>query len=59
MYSQEMHKWTFYHRFPLIHLNKFEFPSPNLSFEPSLVEIGPLVREKKIFKFHECIFAIS
>ena len=25
----------------------------------SLVEIGPVVLEKKIFKFHQCIFAIS
>ena len=27
-------------------------------FVPSLVEIGPVVLEKKIFKFHQCIFAI-
>ena len=26
---------------------------------PSLVEIGPVVLEKKIFKVHQCIFAIS
>ena len=26
---------------------------------PSLVEIGPVVVEKKIFKFRQCIFAIS
>ena len=25
---------------------------------PSLVEIGPDVLEKNIFKFHQCIFAI-
>ena len=25
---------------------------------PRLVEIGPVVPEKKIFKFHQCIFAI-
>ena len=28
-------------------------------FVPSLVEIGPVVLEKKIFKFCQCIFAIS
>ena len=28
-------------------------------FMPSLVEIGPVVLEKKIFNFHQCIFAIS
>ena len=28
-------------------------------FVPSLVEIGPVVLEKKFFKFHQCIFAIS
>ena len=26
---------------------------------PSLVEIGPVVLEKKILKFHQCFFAIS
>ena len=29
------------------------------SLVPSLVEIGPVVLEKKIFKFCQCIFAIS
>ena len=28
-------------------------------FVPRLVEIGPVVLEKKIFKFHQCIFTIS
>ena len=28
-------------------------------FVPSLVEIGPVVLEKKIFKFRQCIFTIS
>ena len=28
-------------------------------FVPSLVEIGSVALEKKIFKFHQCIFAIS
>ena len=28
-------------------------------FVPSLVEIGPVVLEKKIFKFCQCIFTIS
>ena len=28
-------------------------------FLPRLVEIGPMVLEKRIFTFHQCIFAIS
>ena len=28
-------------------------------FVPSLIEIGPVVLEKKIFKFHQCIFTFS
>ena len=28
-------------------------------FVQSLVEIGPVVLEEKIFKFHQCIFTIS
>ena len=26
---------------------------------PSVDDIGPVVLEKKFFKFHECIFAVS
>ena len=42
------------------HLNKLEFPSNKDAFT-SLVEIGLVVMEKKIFLFrnHQCIFAIS
>ena len=39
--------------------NKLEFPLPKDAFVPSLDEIDPLVLEKKIFKFRQCIFAIS
>ena len=43
-----------------LHLNKFESPSPkDACFVPNLVEIDPVVREKKISKFRQCIFAIS
>ena len=28
-------------------------------FVPSLIEIGPVVLEKKIFNFNKCIFTIS
>ena len=34
-----------------LHLNKLEFPSPKGCFVPSLVEIGSVVLEKKIFNF--------
>ena len=34
-----------------LHLNKFELPSPNGCFVPSLVEISPVVLEKKILKY--------
>ena len=40
-----------------LNMNKLEFPSPKEL--PSLVEISPTVLEKKIFKYHHCIFAIS
>ena len=34
-------------------------PSTQRCFVPSLVEIGQVVLEKKIFKFRQCIFTIS
>ena len=34
-------------------------PLPKGCFVPSLVKIGSVVQEKKIFKFCQCIFAIS
>ena len=34
-------------------------PFTQRCFEPSLVEIGPVVLEKKIFKFRQCFFTIS
>ena len=34
-----------------LHLNKLEFPSPKGCFVLSLVEIGSVVLEKKIFNF--------
>ena len=39
-----------------LHLNKLESPSPKEALCKNLVEIGPVVLEKKIFKFHQCIF---
>ena len=42
-----------------LHLNKLESSSPKDAFVPSLVEIGPVVFEKKIFKLRQCIFVIS
>ena len=42
-----------------IHLNKLEILFTQGYFVPCLVEIGPLVLEKKIFKILQCIFAIS
>ena len=44
-----------------LRLNNLEYLSPKdaLSIVPSLVEIGPVVLVKKIFKFHQCILAIS
>ena len=30
-----------------------------MHFVPSLIEIGSVVFEKKMFKFHQCVFAIS
>ena len=43
-----------------LHLDKLESPSPKNECSVSvLVEIGPVVLEKKIFKFHQCILAIS
>ena len=42
----------------VLHLNKFESPSPkDALIVPSLVEIGLVVLEK-IFKFSQCIFPI-
>ena len=40
-----------------LHLNKFESFTQEC-FVPSLVEIGLVVLENKIFKFDQCIFAI-
>ena len=40
----------------VLHLNKLESPSPKDALW--LVEIGPVVLEKKIYKFCQCIFAI-
>ena len=43
------------------HFPSFErtrLPFTKGCFVPSLVEISPVVREKKIFKFRQCIFAI-
>ena len=43
-----------------LHLNKIESPLPKDDYiVSSLVEIGPVVLEKTIFKFRQCIFAIS
>ena len=39
----------------VFNMNKFESPSS----KDALVEIGPVVLEKKIFKFCQCIFTIS
>ena len=36
----------------------FPFEQTLIPFVPSLVEIGSVVLEKKIFEFHPCIFAI-
>ena len=61
------HFWIssiYFHYFPYniplkkgvaLHFNKFEFPSPMYA----LIEIGRGVLEKKIVKFHQCIFTIS
>ena len=38
-------------------LKILEYPSPKDMI--SLVEIGRVVLEKKIFKFHQCVFAFS
>ena len=40
-----------------LNLNNFEFPSLKDTFVSSLVEIGPLILEKKIIKFRQCFFA--
>ena len=40
-------------------IKKKQIPFTQGCFVPSLVEIGPAVLEKKIFKFRQCIFAIS
>ena len=39
--------------------NLWNLQSPSPNFVPSLVEIGPMVLEEKIFKLGWCIFAIS
>ena len=36
-----------------LHLNKLESPPPKDAYVPSLVEIGLVVLEKKIFKYFE------
>ena len=41
------------------HLNKLESPSSKRCFVPSLVEIGPVVLQKTIFIFRQCLFFIS
>ena len=41
-----------------LNLKKTWIPFTQECFVPSLVEIGPVVLEKKIFKFRQCIFAI-
>ena len=38
--------------------NKLEIPFTLGCFEPNLVEIGPVVLERKIYKIRQCIFAI-
>ena len=40
-------------------LKQTRIPFSQGCFVPSLIEIGPVVLEKKIFKFRQCIFAIS
>ena len=42
-----------------LHLYKLESPIAAALIVPSLVEIGPVVLEKKMFKFRQCIFIIS
>ena len=43
-----------------IHLNKYKLSSPKDALVvPSLIEIGSVVLEKKIFKCCQCIFTIS
>ena len=66
----EINIFTFLHVFSLPHnclplkkgmallLNKLESPFPRMLCA-NLVEIGPLVLEKKILKLSQCIFAIS
>ena len=56
--------WLFRNYLPLengvaLHLNKLEFPFTQGCFVLSLVENDPVVLEKKIFKFRQCVFAIS
>ena len=54
----QIHKrYTYTKQF--VHLNKLEALSPkNALILPSLVEIGQVVLEKRIFKFCQCIFPI-
>ena len=54
----------FDYHFPLEKGDSFKFewnwiPFTQACFVPSLGEIGTVVLEKKIFKFHQCILAIS
>ena len=47
--------YLLYNNLLFFHLKKLESPSP----VPSLVKIGSVVLEEKIFKFRQCIFTIS
>ena len=40
------------------YFNKPESPLPKIALCLSLAEIVPVILEKKIFKFRQCIFAI-
>ena len=42
-----------------LYLNKLESPFTKEWIVANLVEIDPVILEKKIFKFHQYIFAIS
>ena len=41
------------------YFRSFRIPITQGCFVPSVIEIGPVVLKKKIFKGHQCIFAIS
>ena len=53
-----MYLCYFFEKGVALNLNNFEFPSLKDTFVSSLVDIGPLILEKKIFKFCQCFFAI-